>query len=51
MTKDERRQAMPIVTAWIDEMRELFGPIPYISARENGVSVEWGRRTEYREEA
>lgn len=42
---------MPICTQFIDEMRELFGVIPYISARENGVEIVWGVRTEVKEEA
>lgn len=47
MTKQERRAAMPITTEFIDEMRDLFGEIPYIKASENGLKVEWGKRTEY----
>jgi len=42
MTKEERREAMPLSSAFIDEMRSLFGEITAISAEENGQSVKWG---------
>jgi hypothetical protein len=45
VTKEERRELMPICTAWIDEMREAFEPenIVFIKASENGIEVEWRR--------
>ena len=55
MTKSERRAAMPISAAWIDEMRQIFAredgkePFPYFRCIENGETVEWGKRTEYAE--
>lgn len=51
MTRSERRLAMPIVTKFYDEMKELFGDIPYIKASENGHSLEWGKPTEVNENA
>ncbi len=42
MTKEERREAMPLSSAFIDEMRSLFGEITAISAEENGHTVKWG---------
>lgn len=41
MTKAERREAMPLVTAFLDDMREHFGDPVYIKATENGHEVEW----------
>lgn len=53
---------MPLTTQFFDEMRMAFednadfGPcwlkrkITYISARENGHVIEWGRRTTYLED-
>jgi hypothetical protein len=55
MTKSERRALMPISAAWIDEMRQIFAredgkePFPYFRCEENGMKVEWGKRTEYAE--
>lgn len=45
MTKEERRALMPLVTAFVDDMRKAFGndAIIYIKAVENGFSVEWRR--------
>lgn len=45
MTKEERREAMPLVTEFIDEIREQLGPdaIVRIVATENGHRVEWER--------
>lgn len=42
LSKRERRQAMPICTAFIDEMRENFGELAGIEAEENGQTVKWG---------
>lgn len=44
VTKQQRRQLMPICSKWIDEMRQEFGAdqIVYIKASENGQAIEWG---------
>ena len=42
MSKSDTRAAMPICTAFIDDMREHFGAPAYIRARENGREVVWG---------
>ena len=42
MTKEERREAMPLCSAFIDDLREHFGDPAYIKASEGGHSVEWG---------
>jgi hypothetical protein len=55
LTKEQRRALMPISAAWIDEMRQIFAredgkePFPYFRCEENGMKVEWGKRTEYAE--
>jgi hypothetical protein len=43
LTREQRRELMPICTKWIDEMREAFGAdqIVYIKASESGHQVEW----------
>jgi hypothetical protein len=43
VTKQERREAMPLVTEFIDEIRESFGAdaIERIVAEENGHRIEW----------
>lgn len=46
MTKDERRAAMPECSAFIDDMRETFGPLTAINATENGHTVLWGNPIE-----
>jgi hypothetical protein len=43
MTREERREAMPLSTAFLDDMREHFGDPVYIHAIENGHEVTWGR--------
>jgi hypothetical protein len=53
VTKEERRAAMPFCSSVIDEMRQIFSredgkePFPYFRCEENGMKVEWGKRTEY----
>lgn len=44
MTREEMRKAMPICTAFIDDLRQAFGRenIVGIHAEENGLQVEWG---------
>lgn len=46
MTKQERREAMPEVTAWVDEIRKAFGDFNAIKATENGHSIEWRKQVE-----
>lgn len=46
MTREERRKAMPITAAFIDEMRALFGEPAYIKAEENACAIEWGVKEE-----
>jgi hypothetical protein len=46
MTKEERREAMPICTKFVDDMREQFGELSFIQAEENGLSVTWGVKQE-----
>jgi len=36
------RLEMPIVTAFIDDMRAVFGAPAYINAKEGGREVVWG---------
>jgi len=42
MSRNETRAAMPIVTAFIDDMRENFGAPAYIQAKEGVREVVWG---------
>jgi hypothetical protein len=44
VTREERREAMPECTAFIDDMRAHFGEPAYIKASENGHEIEWGRK-------
>jgi hypothetical protein len=41
--KDQRRASMPIVTAFVDDIRKHFGAdsIVAIKASENGQKIEW----------
>ena len=41
---------MPLVTAFLDDMRAHFGDPVYIRAQEDGVEVEWGTRSVFTEE-
>lgn len=42
MTREERREKMPICTKFVDDMREHFGELSFIQAEENGLSITWG---------
>lgn len=42
MTKDQRREAMPECTAFVDEARSVFGDVKILYASENGH--EWGEK-------
>lgn len=42
MTREERRQAMPVSTAFLDDIREAFGDPCKLRFSENGHSIEWG---------
>jgi hypothetical protein len=44
MTKTERREAMPIATSFVDDIREAFGEPAFIKATENGHAIQWGER-------
>lgn len=44
MTREERRQAMPTCTAFIDDIREHLGDPIAITARENGHEIVWRRK-------
>lgn len=46
MTREERRNAMPEVTAFLDDIRQHLGDPAFIRASENGHEIEWGARTE-----
>jgi hypothetical protein len=46
LTKEQRREQMPICTKFVDDMREQFGELSFIQAEENGLSVTWGVRQE-----
>jgi peptidase E len=48
MSKQQRRAAMPIVTAFVDDIRKHFGvdAIVAIKASENGQKIEWRKQTE-----
>lgn len=45
MTKEERREAMPLVTEFVDDIVSAFGSesIQSIKASENGHVIEWER--------
>lgn len=42
LSKEERREQMPICTKFVDDMREQFGELSFIQAEENGLSITWG---------
>lgn len=42
------REVMPICTAWIDDIREVFGAPVAIRAEEAGKTVVWGQLTQGR---
>lgn len=46
MTKLERREKMPLVSAFVDDMLAVFGTPQGIHASENGHTVAWGKRVE-----
>ena len=42
MNKQQRREAMPLITAFVDDMRKAFGEPAGIHAEENGHKINWG---------
>ena len=42
MNKADRRKAMPLVTAFVDDIRKSFGEPVGIHAEENGHRINWG---------
>lgn len=40
--RDQNRERMPIIAAWVDQMRELFGEVRVNYVNENGI--ELGKR-------
>ena len=44
MNREERRAAMPQVTAWVDDIRSVFGEPNAIKASENGLRIEWQKK-------
>jgi hypothetical protein len=48
MTKEERREAMPLVTEFVDDIVSAFGSenIQRIKASENGHVIDWQRKEE-----
>ena len=51
MTREERKLAMPLSSAFVEEMRKEFGELVYIKASENGHSIEWGAKLQNGKEA
>lgn len=46
MTREQRRTAMPEVTAFLDDIRRHCGDPAFISASENGHEIVWGHPTD-----
>lgn len=51
MTREERREAMPIVTAFLDDIRKHLREPVSIKASENGQTIEWRKPVKTREVA
>lgn len=45
MTREERRKAMPLTTAFVDDIIAHFGRPRSIRATENGHEIVWTDRT------
>ena len=50
MNKQERRERMPQVAKWVDEITRVFGPPAAIKAEENGHKIDWKNSDERRKE-
>lgn len=48
MNKAERREQMPQVAAWVDEITKVFGSPIAIKAEENGHKIDWKKDDERR---